>query len=181
MLPVPLADSRDVQMLLEDLNVPIAQISPRELNPNFIQVFADDESASYSITSLVLEQGHTRVGFIKGIDSHGATGLRLAGFQRACREHGVTIDGELIVSGHFDFESGRLAARHLFDQAEPPRRSSPAMMIWLLVSYLRQENATSVCPRTSQLWVRRYSAGAENLATLDHRASADSSDGEVGG
>ena len=76
-LPVPLADSRDVQMLLEDLSVPIAQISPRELNPNFIQVFADDEDASHSITSLVLEQGHTRVGFIKGIDSHGATGLRL--------------------------------------------------------------------------------------------------------
>ncbi len=94
--------------------------SRQELNPNFIQVFADDESASYSITSLVLEQGHTRVGFIKGIDSHGATGLRLAGFQRACREHGVSIDEELVVSGYFDFESGRLAARHLFGLAEPP-------------------------------------------------------------
>lgn len=119
-LPVPLADSRDVQMLLEDLSVPIAQISPRELNPNFIQVFADDEDASHSITSLVLEQGHTRVGFIKGIDSHGATGLRLAGFERACREYGVTIDKELVVSGYFDFESGRMAAHHLFDQADPP-------------------------------------------------------------
>ena len=67
----------------------------------------------------MLEQGHTRVGLLKEL-IHGATGLRLAGFERACREYGVTVDRELVVSGYFDFESGRMAARHLFDQADPP-------------------------------------------------------------
>ena len=119
-LPVPLADLSDVQALLQDLGVPIAQISPRQINSDLIQVFADDEEASYTVTTYLLEQGHKRVGFIKGIDSHGSTWLRLKGFRRALEEHQLELPPELVVPGEFDFESGRLAAGKLLDLVEPP-------------------------------------------------------------
>jgi len=119
-LPAPMGDLPGVAALLREMRIPFAAITPREADPDEINIHCNDEAASFSLTELLIEQGHRAIGFIKGHPDHGASAKRFAGYRRALKTHRIAYAPRLVRQGYFDFDSGRAATGRLLDLAEPP-------------------------------------------------------------
>ena len=119
-LTAPTGDRRDVTDALTERRVPFVQISPGITDMRWTSVGPDDFDGSHVLTQHLLDLGHTRIGFIEGDPRHGAARERLAGHLQALRDRDVAADESLIVPGRFDFESGKTAARTLFERRPRP-------------------------------------------------------------
>ena len=119
-LPPPLCDQSVVTSTLSELDVPYASLSPKEVNGSCIAVRPNDEEATREVVRQVYSRGHRRIGFIRGIQDHGASVRRLSGFQQEMEEFGLDRGEGLIVDGHFDFESGLKGAKQLLELSDPP-------------------------------------------------------------
>jgi LacI family transcriptional regulator len=62
-------------------------------------VIPDDESGGYEAAQIVLQAGHRKIAFLQLIPGMVATDLRLRGFHRAMREHGVTPNPAWVMHG----------------------------------------------------------------------------------
>jgi LacI family transcriptional regulator len=120
LLPPPYSEIVAGQPVIEELGVPIAAIAPGRPMPGMITVRVDDRAAARAMTDLLIGQGHRRIGFIAGPESHSSTGARRNGYCDSLVAHGLAILPELIAPGAFTFESGLDAAERLLDLAEPP-------------------------------------------------------------
>ncbi len=120
-LTPPLTDSEAILEVLTELNIKCVRIAPKNGGAQAF-VGMDDETASYQMTQHLLNEGHKKIGFIRGHVGHAATSLRHAGYMRAMQEAGITVSDDLIVNGDFSFESGAAAARQLLgpDASEKP-------------------------------------------------------------
>jgi LacI family transcriptional regulator len=118
-LTPPLTDSDVLLAALREAGIAFACVSPKDLAGN-IGVTLDERHAVYELVSLLIAQGHRRIGHIKGHPAHGASEWRLDGHRDALAEHGIDFDPALVVPGEFSFESGVRAARQLLDLAVPP-------------------------------------------------------------
>ncbi len=119
-LPAPMGDLPEVLDLLREMRIPFAAITPRDPTPDEINIFCNDEAASFSLTELLIRQGHRQIGFIKGHPDHGASDNRFAGYRRALKRNRVDYAEHLVRQGYFDFESGRTAAAALLELTSPP-------------------------------------------------------------
>lgn len=113
-LTPPLCDSEAVLETLAELKINSVRISPITHGTQPF-VGMDDEAAAYQMTQYLLEQGHQKIGLIRGHIDHSATGLRQAGFLRAMKGADLTVSPNLIVQGDFSFESGAIAAGELLN------------------------------------------------------------------
>jgi LacI family transcriptional regulator len=91
----------------------------------YMQVIPDDEGGGYAAARIVLDAGHRRIAFLQLIPGMVATGLRLRGFQRAMREHGVTPNAAWLMHGAEEdaaneFAHLTAAVERLFAGAEQP-------------------------------------------------------------
>ncbi len=119
-LPAPLGDLAEVTALLREMKIPFAAITPREPASDEINILCNDEAASFSLTELLIGQGHQAIGFIKGHPDHGASAKRFSGYRRALKKHGLPYSARLVRQGYFDFDSGQSAAAKLLDLPRPP-------------------------------------------------------------
>ena len=119
-LPAPIADISGVEEIFRELDVPVAAITPKSPQPAAINVLCDDSGASHALTELLIEQGHRRIGFIKGHPDHRASAERFKGYRAALKAHGVTYNASLVRQGYFTFDSGRTAAEKLLGLEHPP-------------------------------------------------------------
>ena len=119
-LTPPLCDSAAVLETLAELRIDCVRVAPKNggLQP-FVAM--DDERAAYQMTQYLLQQGHKRVGFVKGHVGHSATVWRYQGFIRAMEEAGLEIAPNLVAQGDFSFDSGAAAARELLSLPEKDR------------------------------------------------------------
>ncbi len=119
----PLCDSEAVLQTLSELRIKCVRLAPKNRGTQpFIGM--DDETAAEQMTQHLLEQGHKRIGFIKGHASHAATDLRYDGYARAINKVGLTLSEDLIVQGDFSFDSGVVAARQLLSMTGKKRPSA---------------------------------------------------------
>lgn len=93
------------------LNEPIEDIPTVDVN-NF-------ESALL-MTQHLLGLGHRRIAFVKGYFAALDGSERLAGFRKAMKDAGITVDGSLLVQGDHSFESGVKCGEQLLSLAVPP-------------------------------------------------------------
>ena len=119
-LPAPVGDLDEVLNVLRNSNVPFATITLMNSQADAISVQCDDEHATASLTQYLIDNGHRRIGFIKGHPAHAATSRRLAGYKSALKRHKITYARHLVRQGYFDFKSGRSATAKLLDADEPP-------------------------------------------------------------
>lgn len=120
LLPPPYSELVAGQPILAELGVPVAAIAAGRPMPGLITVRVDDRAAARAMTDLLIAQGHRRIGFIAGPESHSSTAARREGYRESLEAHGLPIEPELIVGGEFTFESGLDAAAALLDLAAPP-------------------------------------------------------------
>ncbi|WP_427451527.1 LacI family DNA-binding transcriptional regulator [Litorimonas sp. WD9-15] len=120
-LTPPLCDSATVLETLSELRIDCVRVAPKNggLQP-FVAM--DDEAAAYQMTQYLIQQGHKRIGFVKGHVGHSATVWRYQGYMKAMEEAGVEASPKIVAQGDFSFESGATAARDLLslDAKERP-------------------------------------------------------------
>jgi LacI family transcriptional regulator len=84
-----------------------------------LNVRIDDFAAAREITTHLLELGHRRIGFIRGLPSTTASAERYRGFATAIAEYGLKADEAPVEQGYFTYRSGLIAAERLL--ARDPR------------------------------------------------------------
>lgn len=119
-LTPPLCDSVTILETLADLNINCVRVAPQNGGSHPF-VAMDDETAAYQMTQYLLEQGHKRLGFIKGHMGHSATAARYNGFMKAMREAGLDMPSSRTAQGDFSFASGVKAAKLLLELGKEER------------------------------------------------------------
>jgi LacI family transcriptional regulator len=119
-LSSPVTDCEAVLAMLDTLDIPFVRISPGTNHALTSSVFMDDAQAADDMTSLLINKGHRRIGFIKGHPNHMASDERLFGYRRALDRAGIAFEPGLVHNGEFDVESGIRAGSELLDLPEPP-------------------------------------------------------------
>lgn len=119
-LSPPLSDAGGLIEKLESWGVLHARIAPIDVARPGPYVAVDDRGAAFELIRHLIEQGHRRIGIIKGHPDHGAGHWRYEGYLTAMRQYGLQIDDDLIIQGYFSFESGLEAGRKLLSLHERP-------------------------------------------------------------
>ncbi len=119
-LSSPVTDCDAVLAMLDTLDTPFVRISPGTNHALTSSVFMDDAQAADDMTSLLINKGHRRIGFIKGHPNHMASDERLFGYRRALDRAGIAFEPGLVRDGEFDVESGIRAGGELLDLPDPP-------------------------------------------------------------
>jgi LacI family transcriptional regulator len=102
---------RRIPLVLIDRHVPEVAVDT---------VLVDNARGGWLATRHLLELGHRRIGCIMGPEDITSSNQRLDGYRQALHEHGQSPDGDLIVAGDFQFESGYRGGQALLTLPEPP-------------------------------------------------------------
>ncbi len=106
-LTPPLADDMELLAELKRRNYPVVGVSAGRAAQGVIAgVGIDDEAAGFEITRHLLSLGHTRFGFIRGLEGHLAADDRYLGFVRALDTAGLKAADMHVERGNFSFKSG---------------------------------------------------------------------------
>ncbi len=85
-------------------DIVVVQVDRRVEGLQADAVLVDNESGSMAAVEHMIEAGHTRIGILTGDLDVPTASQRLAGYERALREHGITVSPSLIKSGSFHRE-----------------------------------------------------------------------------
>ncbi|GAA4072886.1 catabolite control protein A [Amphibacillus indicireducens] len=94
-----------------------ATIEPTNAIPS---VNIDYEEAGYEATKLLIDNGHTKLAFVTGLDETTANKAKHQGFVQALEEIELTVDQTNVFRGDLSYQSGLKAVESLFDQTEKP-------------------------------------------------------------
>ncbi|GGD47605.1 LacI family DNA-binding transcriptional regulator [Pseudoxanthomonas indica] len=119
-LPPPLCESRAAISEFVRAGLPAVAISSGRYNEDVSCVRIDDFRAGKEMAEYLIENGHTRIGFIKGRPDLSASIHRYDGFVAALGEAGIAIDPALVQPGEFTYRSGLKATEKLLTQRHPP-------------------------------------------------------------
>lgn len=119
-LSSPVTDCDRVLRALEAMDIPFVRISPGTNHALTSSVYMDDAQAADDMTTHLINQGHRRIGFIKGHQNHMSSDDRLFGYRRALDRAGIAYEPGLVCDGEFDFDSGVRAAGHFLDMDDRP-------------------------------------------------------------
>jgi LacI family transcriptional regulator len=105
---------------LRDAGVPVVAVDNRLEGVETDAVYDDNENGALALTKHLLEHGHRRIAFVGGIMSESSGTDRLAGFRRALSEAGAPESSELVATGDWRQESGRLYTLRLMRLPDRP-------------------------------------------------------------
>ncbi|HPP12972.1 MAG TPA: GntR family transcriptional regulator, partial [bacterium] len=89
-------------------------------HPQISYVSCDHQSGALAGTEILLQQGHTRVGFVSLVDGHSYLQQRYLGFLAAHRTRGLFPEDEFILHTDYDDQSIKNHLRNLLQQEKPP-------------------------------------------------------------
>ena len=120
-LTPPLADDLDLLAELKRRNHPVVGVSAGRAAQGMIAgVGIDDEAAGFEMTCHLLSLGHTRFGFIRGLEGHLSADDRYIGFARALEAAGLKADDMHVERGNFSFKSGTVSCEAILTGRSKP-------------------------------------------------------------
>ena len=114
----PMCDNAALVAALERGEVSAVRIAATVRTELGGAVRMDDKAAAAAMTRHLLGLGHTDIAFVQGHPDHGASALRLEGFQAAMAEAGLRAGPHRVEPGNFTFASGRTAGLRLLARPE---------------------------------------------------------------
>ncbi len=81
-------------------------------------VASDNEAGGRLAARALIEAGHTRIGYIAGLEDSSTNRDREAGFNAELAAHGQRTFARAV--GHYSFEGAQIAARQMFSMADKP-------------------------------------------------------------
>ena len=100
--------------------IPSVLLDARSDDPADSWVVPDEEGGGFAATSHLIDNGHTRIGYIHEENSYPAHPERFAGYRRALAEHGLDFDPALVAVDQNDPFGGTAAATRLLTLKDPP-------------------------------------------------------------
>ena len=119
-LIVPTTGNRTLLERFESHGIPVVQIDRLTPGLRTDAVIVDNDLGAYEATSHLLALGHTRIGVIAGPSTLTTGRQRLAGFERALRDHGVELDDRLVRTSDYRRDTGLALAEELLRLRPPP-------------------------------------------------------------
>src|SRR3569832_196277 len=105
-LPPPLCESKAIAAAFAAEGVPAVALATGRAREDVSCVRIDDFHAAREMTAHLIEQGHTRIAFIKGRPTQTASTQRLEGSQAAMDDAELEVDPALVIQGFFTYKSG---------------------------------------------------------------------------
>jgi len=99
---------------------PVVTVDPNNECPEWLTVIATNHAGAMTAMEHLIALGHRRIGFIGGRPDLQSAQRRLQGYQDALRQADIPVDPDLIATGDFTTETGRLCARNLLSLPNPP-------------------------------------------------------------
>lgn len=118
-----LVSPRNPGVYLETLRqhrFPHVMIDHRGSDDETPAVAAENWQGTYNATEYLIEFGHQRIGFITGDMAQICAQDRLAGYETALTDHGITFDPELVCEGNFFQSLGYVGASAMLELPNPP-------------------------------------------------------------
>ena len=115
----PTSKNRGHLARLLDKDIVIVQVDRRVEGLAADAILVDNESGAASAVSHLVEAGHSQIGILTGELAVPTAKQRLAGYERALKEHGISIREELVKKGSFHRE-------HAIEDATVLIRAQPA-------------------------------------------------------
>jgi DNA-binding LacI/PurR family transcriptional regulator len=81
-------------------------------------VYTDGCDAVKQMVLHLLEMGHRKIGFIRGLDQYNVANDRFIGYMRAMKENNLNIREDWIYEGDFHIESGYRAGKYFLEECE---------------------------------------------------------------
>jgi LacI family transcriptional regulator len=119
LIVTPTAKNRRHLARLIDEDIVIVQVDRRVEGLDADAILVDNEAGAASAVAHLIEAGHSRIGILTGELEVLTASKRLAGYERAMRDHGVAIEAQLVKSGSFHRE-------HAIEEATDLIRARPA-------------------------------------------------------
>ena len=119
-LTPPITDREELVAELFDRNINVVSIAPGQKDINRDSVSSNDAEISCELMQYLIEQGHSKIGFISGDPDHGSAYKRLNGYKKALKVAGIKYDPNLVYEGDFSFESGERAGHSLLNLENRP-------------------------------------------------------------
>jgi len=120
---ITLAVNRDDRWLTQVAGkYPLVQCSEYVEDEPIPHISVDNRSAAKESVSLLIAQGHRRIGIVTSANRYLSSANRLRGYLDALEEADIAKDESLIAyaSADYSFASGKQAARELLSLPEPP-------------------------------------------------------------
>lgn len=111
---------KDFIETIESLDMPIVLLSADLNYINLNGVFVDDFKGGYEAASLLIKEGHRKIGIIKGITESSTSENRLMGYKKALLENNIEINEEYIKNGEFSLEKAYEITMEFLDMEDPP-------------------------------------------------------------
>jgi LacI family transcriptional regulator len=105
--------SREIHYLPDGLKIPLVCAYCFSSNPGIPSVLYDDKKAAYAATSLLLNNGHKKIGIICGLPDSTHTQNRIRGFQEALFDHSILFNPNYVAYGDWERESGYALSQQL--------------------------------------------------------------------
>ncbi|MCR6663566.1 MAG: LacI family DNA-binding transcriptional regulator [Luteimonas sp.] len=119
-LPPPLCESRTAVNEFVRAGIPVVAIASGRFSNDISCVRIDDFRAGKELTEHLIEQGHHRIGFIRGRPDLSGSARRYDGFLAALHEAGLETDAALVQQGDYTYRSGLKAAEKILSNRKPP-------------------------------------------------------------
>lgn len=116
----PISEDDDILDALTAAQIVTVLIAPKDVSATDISVSIDDAQAAEEMTQHIIEQGHRRIGFIRGPDNQSSSRRRFRGFKAAMARNGLTVEDGWIAQGDYTYRSGMLAAESILGLADKP-------------------------------------------------------------
>lgn len=119
-VPPPMSDIPGIRNLITENEFPAVFLSSATQAGQTKEVRIDDCKAAFEITRLLIEKGHTRIGFIKGDPAQTVSQKRLEGYQDALTSANLDCRTDYIEQGSFTYRSGEQAMLKMLALNTPP-------------------------------------------------------------
>jgi LacI family transcriptional regulator len=105
---------------IRDADIPVVMVDRCFDDLDIDSVSVDNVKGSLLAVNYLINEGHTRIAFIKGLPGTYANETRLNGYKQALRAAGISIDEQLIVGDDFRSFNGYLRTKTLLNLSNPP-------------------------------------------------------------
>jgi LacI family transcriptional regulator len=121
----------DTLDLLHRTNLPCFVVDPRRIGTHLPRVTVDNYSGVRAGTQHLIDQGHTKIAYIRGVPDMDSSGLRYQGFRDAIQLAGLTVDERLVAESDFTYAQGFRLASALIAEHRPTALVAGADLIAL--------------------------------------------------
>ncbi|CAM4330091.1 LacI family transcriptional regulator [Paenibacillus alkaliterrae] len=99
---------------------PIILLDRKVDNEFVVSIEIDNEEGSYMAAEYLIEQGHRDIAYISGMAKSDLNFMRIRGYERALRTHGLDSKNRMHQFGHFNRDNGYSMTKMLITQGNLP-------------------------------------------------------------